>query len=115
MVKKLMIFKKKKNNIRLSKYVIPDKYDIQLTPDLENFTFEGIETIHLSILKQTKSLTLHSKNLEIETVKIQGKTLNNTPQDIFADKITYNEKDETVTLLLKIYTERKKCKNNPCI
>ncbi|MEK7459456.1 MAG: M1 family metallopeptidase, partial [Patescibacteria group bacterium] len=108
MVKKLMIFKKKKNNIRLSKYVIPDKYDIQLHPDLENFTFEGIETIHLSILKQTKSLTLHSKNLEIETVKIQGKTLNNTPQDIFADKITYNEKDETVTLLFKKFIPKEK-------
>ena len=114
MVKKTYDFQKKKNNIRLSKYVIPDKYDIQLNPDLENFTFEGIETIHLSILKQTKSLTLHSKNLEIETIKIQGKTLNNT-QDIFADKITYNEKDETVTLLFKNLYGKKKCKNNPCI
>ena len=59
-----------KKNVRLSKNVVPTKYEIQLQPDLENFTFEGIETTTLSILKKTRYLTLHSKELEIETAKI---------------------------------------------
>ena len=59
----------KLKNVRLSKNVVPIEYDIQLKPDLENFTFEGIETITLSILKSTKILTLHSKELEIGTVR----------------------------------------------
>ncbi len=80
-----------KKNVRLSKNVVPKEYDIQLKPDLENFTFEGIETITLDILKPTKTLTLHSKEIEIETAEVglpQGK--------IFA-KISYDEKSETAT------------------
>ena len=56
----------KKPKVRLSKDVIPLKYDIKLHPDLENFTFEGLESISLTISKPTKILTLHSK--EITTV-----------------------------------------------
>ncbi|OGI94341.1 hypothetical protein A3A03_03320 [Candidatus Nomurabacteria bacterium RIFCSPLOWO2_01_FULL_40_18] len=85
--------KANEKSVRLLKNVVPKEYDIQLRPDLENFTFEGIETITLSILKSTKVLTLHSKELEIETVEAllpQGK--------VFA-KISYNEKSETATFL----------------
>src|SRR3989338_2407982 len=77
----------KKSSVRLSKNIIPVEYDIRLHPDLENFTFEGIETIHLSILQKTRIVTQHSKELEIETVKIG---------DVFA-KISYNKKTETAT------------------
>ena len=73
----------------MSKNVVPIKYDIQLKPDLENFTFEGVETITLSVLKPTRSLTLHSKEIEIETARIN---------EVFA-KISYNEKSETATFL----------------
>ncbi|MES3031675.1 MAG: M1 family metallopeptidase [Patescibacteria group bacterium] len=78
-------------NVRLSKNIVPIEYDIELKPDLDNFTFEGIETITLSILKPTKILTLHSKEIEIETAEVglpQGK--------VFA-KISYDEKSETAT------------------
>ncbi|MEK9181882.1 MAG: M1 family metallopeptidase [Patescibacteria group bacterium] len=94
----------KKETVRLSKNVVPIEYDLQLQPDLENFTFEGIEIIKLSVLKATKTLTLHSKGLEIETVEIAtgGKKT-------FA-KISYNEQNETVTFLFPkiISTGRKK-------
>lgn len=63
------------------------EYDMQLRPDLNNFTFEGLETITLSVLKPTKVLTLHSKEIEIETARVK---------DDFA-KISYNEKSETAT------------------
>lgn len=84
---------KTKGGVRLSKNIVPIEYDIQLKPDLENFTFEGIETITLSILKKTKTLTLHSKELEIETVSILlGK------EKVFG-KISYDEKSETATFI----------------
>ncbi len=76
-----------KESVRLSKNVSPTEYDIQLKPDLENFTFEGVETITLSILKSTKQLTLHSKEIEIETARI-GEEFG---------KVSYDEKSETVT------------------
>ena len=38
-----------RKNVRLSKYIVPSEYKIELKPDLENFTFSGIETINLSI------------------------------------------------------------------
>ncbi|KKR62642.1 hypothetical protein A2643_03785 [Candidatus Nomurabacteria bacterium RIFCSPHIGHO2_01_FULL_39_220] len=85
--------KKNPQSVRLLKNVIPIEYDIQLRPDLKNFTFEGVETINLSVLKPTKILTLHSKELEIETAEVglrQGK--------VFA-KISYNKKNETATFV----------------
>ena len=72
-------------SIRLSKNVLPQVYNIQLRPDLENFTFEGIETIHISILQKTRTIILHSKELEIETAHMS---------DMWG-KVSYNEKKET--------------------
>ena len=88
-----MKMKNTTENIRLSKNIVPIEYDIELKPDLENFTFNGIETITLSILKKTKTITLHSKEVEIDTADVLiggGK--------IFA-KISYNKKNETAILL----------------
>ena len=92
-------------NVRLSKNVVPIKYEIQLQPDLENFTFEGIETITLSILKKTKSLILHSKELQIETANI---TIGE--EKVFAKKISYDEKAETATFLFPKYIPAKNTK-----
>ncbi|MGH7250006.1 MAG: M1 family metallopeptidase, partial [Minisyncoccia bacterium] len=86
--------KTKQKFTRLSKNVVPTEYRIELKPDLENFTFQGLETIHLFILKKTKTITLHSKEIDITTVDISADV-----QKIFANKITYNQKDETATFL----------------
>ena len=85
----------KKKSVRLSKNVIPLKYEIELKPDLENFTFSGKETISVSILparrslgadgQKTRTITLHSKEIEIDTVNIG---------DNFA-KIKYDKKTDT--------------------
>ncbi|MBI2631192.1 M1 family metallopeptidase [Candidatus Nomurabacteria bacterium] len=81
----------KKKSVRLSKNIVPIEYDIQLKPDLENFTFSGIETITLDILQKTKIITLHSKEIEIDTVDILiGK------EKVFG-KISYDKKSETTT------------------
>jgi puromycin-sensitive aminopeptidase len=77
----------KMNSVRLSKNIAPLEYNIQLKPDLENFTFSGIETITVSVLEKTKKITLHSKEIEIDTVDINKS---------FA-KISYDKKSETAT------------------
>ena len=80
----------KKNSdksVRLSKNIAPQKYDIELKPDLENFTFSGIETITLSVLKKTNKITLHSKEIEIGTVRAG---------EVFGD-ISYSKKQDTAT------------------
>lgn len=79
----------KQKNVRLSKNVIPKEYKIRLRPDLENFTFEGIETITISLLKKTKEITLHSREIEIGTVRAG---------EVFG-KISYNKKAETATFI----------------
>ena len=87
-------------NVRLSKNVVPVRYKIELKPDLENFTFEGIETISISILKKTKTLTLHSKEIEIKTVRAG---------EMFG-KISYDQKAETATFLFPKYIPAGKIK-----
>jgi aminopeptidase N len=84
---------KMKKNVRLSKNIIPLEYDIELKPDLENFTFSGIETITLSVLKKTKIITLHSKEIEIDTADL---LINKNK--IFG-KINYDKKSETVSFV----------------
>ncbi len=86
----------KNKNIRLSKNIIPLKYKITLKPDLDNFTFSGFENITIKIEKETKSIEIHSKELDIETASI---TINKNK--IFTSKITYNEERESVTLFFK--------------
>ncbi len=95
---------KKSTKIRLSKDVVPLVYNIQLRPDLENFTFRGIETITLSLLKDTKSITLHSKEVEIETANV---VINKSK--IFGT-ISYDTKSETATILFPRIIKKGKTK-----
>ncbi len=93
----------KSKNVRLTKNVVPTEYEIELKPDLDNFTFEGIETISLSILKNTKTLTLHSKDIQIETAHIlieKKLPKNKSTEKVFA-KISYDEESETVTFTFR--------------
>src|ERR1700733_2042184 len=80
-------------NVRLSKDVVPKKYELHLTPDLEAFVFEGKETIHLELKKPTKAITLHSIELEIESAEFRTKS-----DTSVAQKISYDVKSETATL-----------------
>ncbi len=83
-------------SVRLSKNILPIRYNLKLQPDMESFTYSGIEIIDIKILKQTKQITLHSKDIDIETVKIIS-----AKKEDFADKITYDIKNETTTFYFK--------------
>jgi len=82
--------KRKRQSVRLSKNIVPIKYDIKLHPDLENFTFRGEEVITVDLKKETKEITLHSKEIDIETARIGEE---------FTKKISYNQKSETATFV----------------
>ena len=45
---------KNKVKVRLDKNLLPIEYDIKLHPDLENFTFSGVEVITLSVASPIK-------------------------------------------------------------
>ncbi len=81
-------------SVRLPSHIIPLKYTLKLKPDLQAFTFEGEEIIHLQIGKETKKITLHSKELAIEAAEIIRRK-----EKEFALKTTYDEKAETATFI----------------
>lgn len=87
-----MATKSKKISSRLTKDVLPKHYQLSVHPDLDSFTFAATEIITIELSKATKSLTLHSKDIEILSAFWErGK------QELDAGKISYNTKNETVT------------------
>ncbi len=78
---------------RLPVHIKPERYKIMLKPDLEQFSFEGEETIYLILEKSTKQITLHSVDLEILSADWIHKS-----KEVWAGKISYDQKAETATL-----------------
>ncbi len=90
--------------IRLPSHIIPVRYDITMKPDLEAFTFEGEEVIHLRVKKATNKITLHSKELEIVSVAIVrggGAGTKRAAEKEFAMRTVYDEKAETATFIFR--------------
>ena len=46
-------------NIRLPKIAIPQRYEINLDINLEEFSYTGKEVVFLEIVDETKELQLH--------------------------------------------------------
>lgn len=88
--------KNTERDVRLTTDVVPTRYKISLKPDLKAFTFEGTETIHITLKKPTTRITLHSKELKIESAAIVEKK-----GETAAQKITYDEKAETATFIFR--------------
>lgn len=81
-----------KKSVRLTNHVSPINYNLTIFPDILSGTFSGKEIITIKIDKEIKEITLHSKDLDIETVKyITNK------EEQFAKQIKYNAEKETVT------------------
>ncbi len=83
----------KNKSARLSRDVVPKRYELRLKPDLQKFTFEGEEVITVFVGRRTKTVTLHSKELDIEVAEV---VVGN--RKIFASRISYDEKAETATM-----------------
>lgn len=81
-------------NYRLSRNITPISYYLKIQPNMADFTFTGSEIINLTISKSTKQLVLHAVDLNIHSARIVSGSLS---QEL---KVSYQPKDETVTLLL---------------
>lgn len=52
--------------------VIPRHYNLTLEPDLEKFTFEGTVVIDLEVAEESKSVTLHTLDLQLHSAKVSA-------------------------------------------
>lgn len=87
--------KKQTHSVLLPAHIVPTHYTIYLNPDLDNFVFEGEETIDINVLKPESSIVLHCAEIEIlNAIALVGK------KEIATKKITYNKKAETATISL---------------
>lgn len=86
----------KTKSVLLPNNVSPISYKLRIHPDLLSFTFSGNEIIKIKINKETNKITLHSKDIDIETVKYINKK-----KEEYASKITYNLEKETATFHFK--------------
>ncbi|XP_012524023.2 uncharacterized protein LOC105829586 [Monomorium pharaonis] len=55
---------------RLPTKIKPISYEIILSPNFTDFTFNGITKINVIVAQETKSITLHVGNIKIETVSV---------------------------------------------
>ncbi|XP_011172905.3 thyrotropin-releasing hormone-degrading ectoenzyme isoform X2 [Solenopsis invicta] len=78
----------KEINYRLPNHIKPLHYDLELNPHLtpDNFTFDGEVHIHIDILNQTSTLTLHMKKLIIDE---SATFLRTSDSDFYLLRTTY--------------------------
>lgn len=52
--------------------VVPTHYDLTLEPDLVKFTFDGTVVIDLDVAEDSKSISLHTLELDIHSAKVSA-------------------------------------------
>ena len=55
---------------RLPRHVVPSRYDVRLEPDLDTLTFEGEETIALTVVEPTSEIVLNAAELAIREAAV---------------------------------------------
>ncbi|MDE2843184.1 MAG: hypothetical protein OXN21_07370, partial [Chloroflexota bacterium] len=73
--------------------VRPSHYQITLQPDMDKFTFDGLEVVDIEILETTSEIVLNACEL-----RVPAGMLIKDGQWIRASSITLDEERETVTL-----------------
>lgn len=87
--------KRTRNPYLLPDMVTPQYYTITLTPNLEEFTFIGEESVVIKIKRKTPKIVLHALDLKVNRADIcYVGQVGHVP----AQRITFNKKMQTVTL-----------------
>ena len=73
--------------------VRPSKYRIKLQPDLDQFTFQGEETIRIQVTEPASEILLNAVELQV-----QSATLSQDGVRTSATQISYDKSRETLTL-----------------
>ncbi len=89
--------------VRLATYIKPERYELVLRPNLEDFTFSGEETIYFDLERPVSEITLHADELKLESAVC---TEAPSGQKIEAKEISYNKEAETVTFIFPKVLER---------
>jgi len=61
------------HSYRLSRSVVPDRYEIALTPDLAQGRFTGRETVDVTVRESVQEIVLNAADLDIHAVSIKGR------------------------------------------
>lgn len=73
----------------LPDYVTPTKYDLKLTPDLKQYTFEGVVVLEMTTSASAgdqKTIHLHAKELLFKSAKFQ--TTTTTSKTVDAEEVS---------------------------
>ncbi len=76
-------------NFRLSKDVLPSRYELRFELEFDNWTSTGRERIALRTSRPTREIVLHALELDIQKASVDGETAQGT---------TYDPEAETATL-----------------
>ena len=70
-------------NFRLPKYAIPTRYNIELSPDLEEKKFQGKVDLSINILEETDQISVNVAELHVNSIQINSDNLKNLKFDIY--------------------------------
>ncbi|KAF9383414.1 hypothetical protein CPB97_006477 [Podila verticillata] len=86
----------KRPSMVLQQSIIPIHYSLKIVPCPVNFSFLGDCSIEICIAEPTFGVTLHAKELNIQTASARDHLLNG--YSVTASSVSYNIEDETITL-----------------
>jgi aminopeptidase N len=74
---------------KLFEQIHPNQYGIEITVDLDTFTYDLNETINFDLEKPSNTLTFHAFNLEIEKIEVDGIVPVSTSFDIKKQTVSF--------------------------
>ncbi len=75
-------------NFRLSKNVLPSKYELRFELEFDNWTSSGWERITLRTSRPTREIVLHALELDIRKATFDGDAAQSTTYDVEAETAT---------------------------
>ncbi len=76
----------KEKQFRLPKNIVPNRYEIKLSPDLEDKIFLGEVLIEINVLEKTNFISLNAIELDIEKCELILNQKNNIVSEWKLDK-----------------------------